>query len=146
MFKYLLTIGSIIGLTAVFFMSQSSPIVEGRSPTNGEERHPSCVDDYDTWYSSTTYNPNAQWDITFMPNSYDLSQNPRNHQFVDVNGDGLQDYVVSHLDGRHPQNTSQYPPKAYCVALNTGIGWEVAFRCVIKYSGVNVTYYGDCAL
>lgn len=56
--------------------------------------------------------------------------------FVDLNGDGLVDFIYSHhwSSGRYS-----------CVALNNGSGWDIVHNCRMTYSSGIWTFYGDCA-
>ena len=54
--------------------------------------NPSCLDNYTTWHKSYTYKPNANWNTTmFLSDQYITGT--MNGSFLDVNGDGLVDYL-----------------------------------------------------
>lgn len=105
---------------------------------NGSSTAPDCRG-YTTWPSSATYNPDAEWDFMFMPvvpgTSITSGGGVRGGYFADVNGDGLLDYMYN----ESPNNNSM----GYCLALGTGAGWEVKFRCWRIYD--KGMFYGDCA-
>jgi hypothetical protein len=108
-----------------------------------------CFDPYQSWSNSSTYKSTADWNMRFMPNAL-----PYHHpgpyggktpvigttsrlfeQFIDLNGDGLVDYIYSY------RSQNQVPASRDCVNLNTGTGWENVYRCAKS----GATYYGDCA-
>lgn len=59
----------------------------------------------------------------------------RGGYLADVNGDGLLDYIYN--------QTPNSQLAGYCLALGTGAGWEVKFRCWRAYD--KGLFYGDCA-
>ena len=129
-------------LCASFYLPGQDLSVVEASPRTGE-RVPSCIDNYTSWNSSTSRKTTSDWDITYIPYSYDQHDyKTEMHQFSDINGDGLVDFLYLFRPATHgggPQNV-----RGYCVALNNGTGWDVVYQCVHKgYS--STTYYGDCA-
>ena len=109
---------------------------------NSERR--SCVDNYTVWPTSNTKKANVDWNLEFIPfeNYYDQG-GKRREQFLDLNGDGVLDYLYA-----HKYNNSAYSIAEECVYLGTGSGWNKAYECRSqerRYSSEPVTYYGDCA-
>ena len=75
----------------------------------------------------------SPWDTTFLiPPAGNLFTS-----FVDVNGDGLADYVYSQ---------SSISNRNSCTYINTGTGWNLAFRCIATQSQGIWTFKGDCAV
>lgn len=89
----------------------------------------------------------SDWDISFVQSI--ITGTTRTtvpiDQFIDLNGDGLMDYLFSY------QSSSSSSDSGYsCVALNNGAGFTVVHRCrySITYSSSAIAsqdYYGDCA-
>jgi hypothetical protein len=110
-----------------------------------------CRDNWHLLYSSTTRASNTPWDLQFMTFPDEGIQ-----QFIDLNGDGLPDYINSYKEFRNNYNSvlngaiySAYIEESSCVYLNDGAGWDIAYQCITASSIVNnariLTYYGDCA-
>jgi hypothetical protein len=116
-----------------------------------------CGAGYKDWdNSSLVYNDTHQWSTIFIPilSGSDKYPEPKVvEQFADINSDGLPDYVFSFRSGRVNDPGNMQTVNAYsqdCVYLNTGTGWEPAYRCVME--GIShlaqaheLKYYGDCA-
>lgn len=121
-----------------------------------------CNAGWQEWPSSPYYNQNAEWDISgvIQYNTSGLSQ------FIDINGDGLNDYIShNHLGGGRgygnsadPNNPAEmyfYRTGRSCVALNNGTGFDIVYKCFITVDQetpdpvtgrlMTVTHYGDCA-
>ncbi|MBI5414700.1 hypothetical protein HZA38_04260 [Candidatus Peregrinibacteria bacterium] len=96
------------------------------------------------WPSSANLKTDAPWSTLAFPIlTTDSSYQPPAEQFLDVNGDGLADY----MHRKHTINQTQYHVED-CVYINTGSGWDVAFRCQGSYdfsTPDNTRWYGDCA-
>lgn len=112
---------------------------------------PGCLDNYEAWPTSNKPKQGQIWDLSVF------NQQPAYHQnvveqFIDMNGDGLLDYI--YMDrGTHP---TYLPGKRFrqfsgCLLTNNGSGHDVSFRCVVRRAydsrtrKYNVNYYGDCA-
>ncbi len=110
------------------------------------------------WSSKRKENP--QWDLNIMRAG---SQNGSTDTWLDVNGDGMIDYMYHYaravgsssftLIGDGGEYDSMYTGTS-CVALNNGSGWDYVYRCLAMYDydddpSTNYTfvikYYGDCA-
>lgn len=106
-----------------------------------------CLADLSHWSGgSSTYNANSPYNNLFMQSGAPVNQ------LIDINGDGLQDYVYSaytqHADGNDHYNIVTEG----CVYLNTGTGWNKVFKCIADIVVANDTgeitsqnYKGDCA-
>jgi len=122
---------------------------------------PSCLDDYATWPHSRIFNEEALWSPEFFPTEvwvdrhgdpsrpdpYFNNPDPRREWMMDLNGDGLLDYIyVYHASANSRRNMRE------CVYLNTGKGWEPVYRChgTVAHHPIEGRYvgdyYGDCAL
>lgn len=113
-----------------------------------ESVNPDCTDNYDTWNNSTTYNENYPWSLDFI-SSGNFPANPKRiEQFIDLNGDGLLDYMMFEgMKYNSFENPQHYNALTSCVYLNNGSGWEKASQCHIRYDNAiqQILYYGDCA-
>jgi len=110
--------------------------------------NPSCLDNYETWPTSTTLKQDADWSVAKFAtlNNTGLPL----IRFTDVNGDGLVDYlyhnarVYSHWSLPNPVNLLDG-----CLLLNNGSGWDNTYRCHTVIETVNdvghAKFYGDCA-
>lgn len=108
---------------------------------------PGCINVFDNDVYSLIYKPNSQWGTQFMmpsaSNGSSSSTSPIN-QLIDLNGDGLPDYIYS----SHNAGATIIQD---CVYLNTGTGWQKAYVCKVYYVWVpqlgtnQYRYYGDCA-
>ncbi len=114
--------------------------------------NPSCLDNWENWNHSLVRNENAAWSFKDFPTatSSSLAEASKIQQFVDVNGDGLVDYVYAKRYPRmyYASNLAKSVAFTYaneCVVLNNGNGWETAYRCYTKDTPNGVEYYGDCA-
>lgn len=107
-----------------------------------------CVENLTIWDSwSDTYNPNAQYNTSFM-------RGVNSHSgtfFQDINGDNLPDYIFYY----HSATTTD-PIRTHttsgCTYLNNGNGWDLVFSCMAETSTNLVTgqitsqrYKGTCA-
>jgi len=110
---------------------------------NRNSPNPTCVDNWRSWRSSVNFNANAQWSLDQFP-AYNIGQTDGViRQFIDINGDGLQDFVYSNKAVVGAVNQFEG-----CVLLNTGAGWTAAYRCLVNRDPENNnawTYFGDCA-
>lgn len=112
--------------------------------------NPSCFDNHTTWDSSSTYKT-SDWNLDFIPREKYDSDQPESwytdEQFVDLNGDGLSDYIYKYSYYINAYG-NKYTNDQTCVYLNNGSGFDVAYRCVadVYYAPTeSESYYGDCA-
>lgn len=85
--------------------------------------------------TSTTLNTNLP--VYALPRIYlQTSSQPTLSQTIDINADGLLDFVYSYYAS---SVLNQY------VILNTGNGFDLAYVCQDTLSGGVHTYKGDCA-
>lgn len=110
---------------------------------------PSCIDNYTSWDHSNTFDSDAQWGIEFLPADWDDGSSTPNYldeQFVDLNGDGLSDYIYRYA--RWLTGATTRKDIYSCVLLNNGSGFDEAYKCraIIYLNGPQTqNYYGDCA-
>ncbi len=121
--------------------------------------HQGCFHDYTIWDSSYNYDPDGKdWNFKFMTNNtqsnipsvgyVDLQPVNFLQQFLDLNGDGLPDYIYSlHGKNQGPQGGAGEYVIRDCIALNTGSGFDIAYKCVydLDANGTTRKYHGDCA-
>ena len=101
--------------------------------------------------TSSTYQQ-SDWDLSFI-RTQEVNE-PRHYssinQFIDLNGDGLVDYVNAYTKN----NKTDYTDGSYtyhgCVFLNTGHGFEQVHACdatIYKngYGDLEQSFNGDCA-
>lgn len=151
-----------LGLLAVFLLTNSAkadPVSYGSNIPN-----PSCLDNRDQWPHSQQYNANADWNPAMFPfetlrlgPSEDLPYNSerRREQLIDLNGDGLLDYLFI-FHGHYWRINNQGADRRHaleCVYLNNGHGWDGAYRCQsevdVSHNNneiISQNYWGDCAL
>ncbi|MBI5414697.1 hypothetical protein HZA38_04245 [Candidatus Peregrinibacteria bacterium] len=113
-----------------------------------------CESDSGSLPSSANLKTDAPWSTVAFPlhtwedTKYSfytdgLSSKPE-ETFVDINGDGLADYIYRHhyLDNRYSVNQIND-----CVFLNNGSGWDMVFKCSnLRDPATGQTrWYGDCA-
>ncbi|MCX6784417.1 MAG: hypothetical protein NTV81_00580 [Candidatus Komeilibacteria bacterium] len=120
--------------------------------------NPTCTDNWRSWQNSDEFNPNAEWNLAKLPvppvgwmnrdddnyHTY-FARDRVVSQFMDINGDGLQDYLYSFRLTDTPNNL-KVNLMSDCVLLNTGHGWNVAYKCQTTTEGGSLRYFGDCAL
>jgi hypothetical protein len=151
----------VFAVAAMYPFAKADPIFFERNIPN-----PTCLDNVMDLPHSGTYNPNNPWNPSFMPMEQQLTSpeewpnNPANNpekrreQFIDLNGDGLLDYLyVFHEYSRNGAHQIHRRKNQECVYLNNGQGWDLAYRCkadvVIPFDPeqeITQDYYGDCAL
>ena len=146
-FKQVIAIALILTVGGIASFSFISASFAAHKQKN--DKSPTCLDDYENWNYSTTYNANADWDLTFLPaeSSGVADTLGRREHFFDLNGDGMVDYLYakSYVSQDKRRNES-------CVYLNNGQGWDPVHRCVsVVYIPNNTSvsteeYWGDCAL
>lgn len=105
-------------------------------------KNPTCLDNYGTWKKSNVYTNKAKWNVDFIPHTgvtSNTSTQPSKDSFVELNGDGLPDYIYTERTNT-PYNSTKYGGS--CVYLNNGSGFDLAYKC---YAGTSSDYYGDCA-
>jgi hypothetical protein len=138
--------------------------------------NPTCLDNYESWPSSSHEKNNVSWSTDFMPPiSTQYSVGTMDYQqFMDINGDGLLDYIYVFNKGdtllQYSVNYSNYVGTTYtrvyvdgvevqdkkwrykssCVYLNNGHGWNPAYRCMVIARSIGENkyepvFYGDCA-
>lgn len=111
--------------------------------------NPTCIDNYQSWNSSTVYKTTSDWNTSFMTSTViaTLASAGSNaltpiNQIQDLNGDGLPDYIY-HQKATDFVGSSATAIEASCVYLNNGHGWDMTYRCVAEPS--TGKYYGNCA-
>lgn len=114
--------------------------------------NPTCIDNYQSWSHSNTYLVDADWNLDFIPRiQYSSTANDAtytNEQFVDLNGDGLSDYIYKYRKYWPNAYANDFTEDATCVYLNNGAGFDKAYRCyayVVSEGTPSQDYYGDCA-
>lgn len=114
--------------------------------------NPTCIDNYESWSHSNDYLANADWNLDFIPRiQYFSTANDTtytNEQFVDLNGDGLSDYIYKYRRYWPNAYANDFTEDATCVYLNNGAGFDKAYRCyayVVTEGSPSQDYYGDCA-
>ncbi|NJP03927.1 hypothetical protein HC823_01500 [Candidatus Gracilibacteria bacterium] len=109
--------------------------------------NPSCLDGYESWPKSNKYKKDSIWNTqVFLSGNTSLAR--EKDQMLDINGDGLVDYLYvsnrSYSSGNISMNTVNS-----CVALNNGSGWALTYKCMAYPEYINgvyiALYYGDCA-
>jgi hypothetical protein len=65
--------------------------------------------------------------------------------FVDVNGDGLADLLYMQHGTYYRNGTNFGWEQRMAVLMNTGVGYEVQYTCVIHNEDLE-QYFGDCAI
>lgn len=102
--------------------------------------------------SSTVYEPNPDFDVSFLGTDY-TNQNSARSFFQDINGDNLPDYIFSNgVASGGPNYEVTSVNHTSCVYLNDGSGFVKAYEC-LAYTIVNTEtgnvvtarYSGDCA-
>ena len=119
------------------------PTMSQTIATNGAA-NPTCLDNFTTWKTSGTYKNNAKWNVDFMPFNNPGANMPgivSRESFVDLNGDGLADYLFTE---RSPYLGNGAIMGGSCVYLNNGSGFNLAYKCYVDGSSTN-KYHGDCA-
>lgn len=111
--------------------------------------NPSCLDNYESWPTSTTRRTDADWNVANLPQVSYGNYSEYKQQFLDINGDGLTDYLHMEKKSQAYSGGGKYNTEKSCLLLNNGAGWDVAYQCVVllKYENSTYTpyYYGDCA-
>ena len=120
------------------FTNGIDPVLNGTGTPAGR-----CIDGYTSWPTSDVYKE-SPWENHFInPDRVSGNDTRETSTFLDVNGDGLVDYLYSSwLSGF---GGSRY--LSGCVMLNNGAGWDPAYRCYMGRPD-NVTpwtFWGDCA-
>ncbi|MBN2086859.1 hypothetical protein JW758_00785 [Candidatus Peregrinibacteria bacterium] len=115
---------------------------------------PSCMDNYESWTHSNTFEEDAPWNLDFIARGEIIGSMDNNvtEQFLDLNGDGLMDYIYD-LRWYYKYSTqTEYTKDRTCVYLNNGNGFDVAYKCYADIYYVengqpsnNKDFYGDCA-
>jgi len=107
---------------------------------NGSQR-PTCVDNWNEWPHSHEQRADIPHPIQFMPGEDPHENVGIREFFLNMNNDNLLDYIYANKT--QWDRTQQIEE---CVALNTGSGWNISYRCVVRRdAGNDPTYYGDCA-
>lgn len=115
--------------------------------------NPDCLDGFLSWPKSQVRKNNADWDTLLIPKPDYAHYTLEPRQFLDLNGDGLIDYLYQKKTLRSYDNGSEIEAvnrTQACVLLNNGSGWNIAFQCVSQAEtqpdgSRPHTYYGDCA-
>ncbi len=132
--------------------------------------NPACLDNYDELPRSQEYDATHNWNLSFIPfepwtgtsrvngtqPAYFDSPHPRREYFIDLDGDGLADYLYA--DHRSGEGGTLSRTSQECVYINNGHGWDVRYRCYSRVwleiwvdeegqrqSAIRQDYYGDCA-
>jgi hypothetical protein len=89
--------------------------------------------------TSDTYSTDGiPWVIDFYNPSTTATYTSEANNFLDINGDGLTDYIYAY-DYHSTNKTTER-----CVYLNNGGGWDLVYYC--KYDSYpQPLYKGDCA-
>jgi hypothetical protein len=124
------------------------------------EESTGCAEGYLDWPSSMSKDDDDPWNLSMLTHQTDYYHDIAGffipttfEQMMDINGDGLPDYVLSY---KAPQVSNVFisgtivaTVQGYsvdCVYLNTGKGWEKSYQCVQRYLGGGYPqYFGDCA-
>lgn len=122
----------------------------GLQEFGGYVDNPSCLDGYLSWPTSNTFKNDAPWSTHLMYGGVGSQQGDAHkiNTFLDVNGDGLNDYIYSKkylVNVRVNGVYTRYNTGGSCVLLNNGSGWDIAYKCMAKHSSTGFIYYGDCA-
>ena len=103
---------------------------------------PFCLTGYANWDHSNSYKADNEWQTDFIALKPSTISDPVREFFIDVNGDGLLDYIYHYNYygyGRWVIHS--------CVYLNNGSGWDSTYKCLAN--GEDSTgifdFYGDCA-
>lgn len=123
--------------------------------------NPTCFDNFGNWPHSNNYTAAGQWNPSFVPmESYGFvsgngtidNSAKRREQFIDLNGDGLLDYLyVDHEYMRNQQGQQEIRFTRDCVYMNNGHGWDQTYRCKadvkipVQGGEIDQNYWGDCA-
>lgn len=107
--------------------------------------------DWATWPYSHTLKQDAAWSTLLMPARTWNAQNSIGEmplrQFIDLNGDGMLDFIFS--DGvMNIGGTWEIYELKSVVLLNNGHGWDIAFKCIAQADNkvpANSEFRGDCA-
>lgn len=108
--------------------------------------NPTCLDNYNTWNSSTTFKTDAAWSTAMVTTTPTMTSDEKPYSDIsrDINGDSLPDYV--HIYRKTGSSQGTYYNEMYdCVMLNNGEGWDIAYQCVAYADGAGLKYFGDCA-
>lgn len=118
---------------------------ESGLPTPQDIPHLNCVSRlYHNTPSSTTYNPNAPYNLDFYRGNFHSG-------FQDINGDNLPDYVLVDENMSGNDTNGYTATHEACVYLNNGGGWDEVYAChaTTKTNGAGEAiierYFGDCA-
>jgi hypothetical protein len=139
------------GDTAV--TAQTEGVTVMANSTSSETIKSSCMDDYATWQHSNTFRDNAPWNLDFIARRERKNNMIDNttEQFVDLNGDGLSDYLYDYRYLYSGSGTKMTHDET-CVYLSNGNGYDLAYKCSadIVYMENYLPYdrkdfYGDCA-
>ena len=132
--------------------------------------NPNCLDNYTSLPRSTKFK-DAPWSTFFIESTGGKTiRGGVNDRFIDLNGDGLLDYIYTirsykpicfnsssrWVDCSKENSQFYYNTIKDCVYLNNGNGWDLVYRCVSdvspkndvpngEISGYVFYYYGDCA-
>ena len=113
-----------------------------------------CADDYKSWPKSDKLKKDVPWSNAFMitniqqgysnTNGSNMSGEMPKEYIMDLNGDGLVDYLYS------AHSVYEWYDNIDCIYLHNGINWDPVYRCVGKreyYTQYKYNYvlYGDCA-
>jgi hypothetical protein len=140
-----LILGVMVGLSAMFVSSK----MQVNEALAAVENNPAfrktlqrCFYNYNSWPNSNNLKIDAPWStLSIVSNPAFNNASPRTSQFLDVNGDGLVDFIHSEYFEAYNQ---LYVNE--CLLLNNGQGWSPAYRCKTETEASGLfRFYGDCA-
>lgn len=137
----------------VFFISIISVIWYGSSDTlfaSTGSRYDHVQIEGDLFYEYTSWTHTQNPDRTGPRNVLstladipgDSSNTPQKFSLVDINGDGLPDFLYH----ERRKKTTNYPVDYLAIFLNNGKNdFDLAYKCVVEYDTNLDPAYGDCA-
>jgi hypothetical protein len=139
-------VGQLSKLAAKSEVEDDRPVADELQIMNSGVSNPMCLDNYDSWPISNTFNPNAAWSIHGFWSWGNSNYAPHFENMTDLNGDGLVDYIYRHSYA-YTYGGARVNAGESCVLLNNGNGWDVAFKCYAGWDSANSLplFKGDCA-
>ncbi len=112
------------------------------NPAFAHYRYPSFFDNYETWKSGKLKPNDTIGQVLRAMNTTKTTFNESTEtgeQFVDINGDGLLDFLYFSIT---PSDTAPGSLNKTALFINKGnFTFEPIYKCVVSQS----IYYGDCA-
>jgi hypothetical protein len=135
--------------TAVTTQTEEVAVMAAAMPSGTVK--PSCMDNWQTWNHSNTFHEGAPWNLDFIarksyPSADDAPINTT-EQFIDLNGDGLSDYIYDYRY-YYVGYGNKYTKDQTCVYLSNGNGFDLAYHCyadIYYLPTASQDFYGDCA-